>query len=528
MGNKFCWALALVLLLGAAPAWGRELSPLEKAMKNLAMKNQPVAPASNSANAAASRLLPAGNTNTPVALASPPLLAGNSLSAAASLPGGTVTASSLASLTPTAKPQMTVADALALTLNPTAEEVVVSWGNTAASWKNFGGYILLRGDPEHELEAENSLPLAVNTYRDISVTSGTMYLYQVLVAGPEGTTLGASSIEKTRLLVSLPPEIPKSPQAAVDEERARIVWTAPNRTSHAVAGYAVYRSNTVGAEGRWINKKLITKTEFYDDTGEYGRPYNYQVAAVDAWGTTGEAGTTVTAYARVRSRNGLVLMSTAYRGFGLTGPGLNGDMQFTYYIGTLYGDQAKELSAAPTVIDPISLWLLTADMKYTALTDPAYPVALAVGAKGTLSLFAGQPSSSSGSFTFTQKSTFTTLWGTYLALSRTYRNVGLHTGYLVGTEGNAIYYLSKYLDPSPTNGMAYAGLDFPLVRRMNVAMELLYPMGGQGEASQHPIIVNTHIDRLFNFDISYLHWDQGWALLGYFNLRFTLYPGGDK
>jgi hypothetical protein len=251
------------------------------------------------------------------------------------------------------------------------------------------------------------------------------------------------------------------------------------------------------------------------------------VATVDAWGVTGEAGTTVSAYARERSRSGLVLMYTAYRGLGRKDQGFNGDMQFTYFIGTLYGDQSKELSAEPLYLDPISLWLLTADLKYTALTDPAYPVALAVGAKGSLALFAGQQNSTGGSFTFTQKSTFTTLWGSYLALSRSFGNLGVHTGYLAGTEGNVLYYLSKYLQPSPTDGLVYAGLDFPLIRRMNVALEVLYPTAS-GMVSQHPLVINTHVDRLFNFDISYLHWDQGWALLGYFNLRFTLYPGSDK
>ncbi|NTV51831.1 MAG: fibronectin type III domain-containing protein [Candidatus Firestonebacteria bacterium] len=521
------WGLVLALWLCAVPAWARELTPLEKALKILAIKNQPPAAAVNTANAAMSQaVLPLGNTS---AASAPTAGLGNTAAVAAAQPGGTLTAGSLAGVTATAKSAMlTLADALALTLNPTGEEVVVSWGNTAAGWKDFGGYLLLRGDPDRQLEVRNSLPLATNTYRDVSVTPKTMYLYQVQIVSLSGQVLGASAIENTQLLPSLPPEVPKNPQAADDEERTRILWTAVNRTSHAVAGYAVYRANTDGGEGRWINKKIITKTDFYDDTGEYGRRYAYQVAAVDAWGVTGEAGTTVTAYARRRSRNGLVLMSTAYRGFGRPDVGFNGDMQFTYYIGTLYGEQDKELSGVPLYLDPISLWLLTADVKYTALTDPAFPVAVAVGAKGTLSLFAGQQNSTGGSFTFTQKSTFTTLWGTYLALSRTYGNVGVHTGYMVGTEGNALYYLSKYLEPSPTRSVLYAGMDFPLIRRMNVALELLYPMGDQGTASQHPVIINTHVDRLLNFDISYMHWDRGWALLGYFNLRFTLFPGGDK
>jgi hypothetical protein len=547
MKNKFWFVFFLAIVFSAGTIWARELTPLEKAMRVLAQKEKAASASANantgtasatrglnaapSPNVQSGSLQTAATGNTWTSFSLPGALGGtltavmgNSFTAVA-MDGSTLTA---IGSTLTAQRLMSPAEALALTLTASAEEVVASWGNTAVGWKNFGGYLLLRGDADHEPSQQNTLPVAVNTYRDTSVTPKAMYLYQVVVVDTNGNSLISSDIEKTRLAPSVPPDTPANVQASAEEERARIVWNPVQRSSHAIAGYAVYRSNSIGAEGAWINKKIITKSEFYDDNGEYGRQYSYQVAAVDSWGVTGEASTTITAYARRRSRSGLVLMSTAYRGFGRTDPGLNGDLQFTYFIGTLYGEQDKSLSPLALYLDPISLWLLTADAKYTPFTEENAPLALAVGGKGSLSLFAGQQSSTGGSFTFSQKSSFNTLWGGYLALSRSFGPWGLHTGYLYGTEGNAVYYLSKYLEPTATQNLVYAGIDFPIVRRMNVAVEVLYPMDAQGKSALHPLVINTHVDRLFNFDISYLRWDQGWALLGYFNLRFTLYPGTDK
>ncbi len=535
---KNSWTVCLVLLgcVSVTTLWARELTPLEKALKVLAQKNQATS-ATNTATAMASVNAATRTSPHPVALT------GNTATTASSFTGNTATTFQLTSsllaqaggstitalgATLTAQKTITIADALALTLSATAEEIVVSWGNTASSWTNFGGYMLMRSDMDHEAAPLTALPMATNTYRDVSVTPKVLYDYTVWVVDPQGVSLAASALERMQLVPSQPPNTPKHVQSSLEEERARVFWSPVQPTSHAVVGYAVYRSNSMGAEGQWINKKIIKKNEFYDDSGVYGETYAYQVAAVDAWGATGEASTTVTAYARFRSRSGLVLMSTAYRGFGRNDTGLNADMQFTYYIGTLYGDQDKTLSSQPLYLDPISLWLLTADAKYTLLTEETAPLAVAGGAKGSLSLYAGQQSSTGGSFTFSGKSSFNTLWGTYLAMSRTFGNWGIHGGYMWGTEGNAVYYLSKYLEPTSTRNVVYAGLDFPIVRRMNVAVELLVPTDDQFRSELHPWLINTHVDRLFNFDISYLHWDRGWALLGYFNLRFTLFPASDK
>ncbi|MBN1595897.1 hypothetical protein JW933_08230, partial [candidate division FCPU426 bacterium] len=280
-------------------------------------------------------------------------------------------------------------------------------------------------------------------------------------------------------------------------------------------------------EWEGLTNSPVAKNEYYDETGEVGKTYLYQVAAVDSWGITGAASTSVTGYARPRSRNGLVLMSTGYRGMGRRDTGLNFDMQFTYYIGTLYGEQSEDLSPLPLYLDPISVWLLSGDAKYTFIDEDHFPLTAAVGGKSSILLFAGQQSSSSGSFTFSEKSEVDYVWGGYLGLSRSLGEVGVHAGYVFGSMGDPIFYLSKYMlygEAERTRNLFYCGVDFPIVRRMNVAMEVVYPLDATLQSQQHPVLVNLHVDRLFNFDIAYLHWDQGWAFLGYFNIRFTLFP----
>jgi hypothetical protein len=41
---------------------------------------------------------------------------------------------------------------------------------------------------------------------------------------------------------------------------------------------------------------------------------------------------------------------------------------------------------------------------------------------------------------------------------------------------------------------------------------------------ENPILFDSQIDGLFAFNLGYEHWDHGYAVLGYFNFRFTILP----
>ena len=41
---------------------------------------------------------------------------------------------------------------------------------------------------------------------------------------------------------------------------------------------------------------------------------------------------------------------------------------------------------------------------------------------------------------------------------------------------------------------------------------------------QNPVMFDSQIDGLFAFNLGYLRWDSGYAVMGYFNFRFTIIP----
>ncbi len=492
-----------MLAILPAPAWS---SPIDKALRALAEKNRLLAEGQSSTLTAQ-----AGMTSNPTTAQ-----AGNPGTAAANNPP--VEVMSLATANNQAH------DPMAITFTATAESIFVSWNNSPTAWANFGGYQLTRVDLTGDhAQAVTTVVVPLASYQDVSVQAKTYYEYAVTVLDGQGNSLQASN----KLVAFLAPaQLPHPPVVLSGEslpERTQVRWQKAEKTSFDIEGYLVYR-RLASEEPQCLNPaKPDKKDYYYDNTGQMGQTYEYYVATVDQRGQTSTASNTVTAYARPRDRNGLVLMSTAYRGNGLMDRGLNLDLQFTYYIGTLYGEQEPSLSPLAVYLDPISVWLLSGDIKYTALTERQSPLALAVGAKGGMQLFAGQQSTNSGSFTFSDKSEFDYLYGGYLALSRSFGQFGVHGGYLYGNYGNPIFYLSKYLDTEVTNQLVYLGFDFPIVRRMNAALEIIYPMQETFETRQHPYLINLHVDRLFNFDVSYMHWDQGWAFLGFFNIRFTVF-----
>ncbi len=426
MGVIFLGMLALL----PAPAWS---SPIEKALKALAEKNRLLAENQ-------------GSTRT------------------AQRASNTITAQAAA--TETTPPPEVVAlatagnqkhDPMSLTFTATAESIYVSWSNSPTAWTNFGGYQLNRMDltGDHAQDVTTVVvPLA--SYQDVSVQAKTFYEYSVTVLDGKGNSLMASN----KIIAALAPaQLPETPLILSGEslpERTQVRWQKVKKTSFDIAGYLVYRRLADEAP-QCLNPGKPEKNDYYyDNNGQMGQPYYYYVATVDVRGQTGTASNTVTAYARPRDRNGLVLMSTAYRGNGLMDRGLNLDLQFTYYIGTLYGEQDPSLSRLAVYLDPISLWLLGGDIKYTALTEQQSPLALAVGAKGGVELFAGQQSATnSGSFTFSDKSEFDYLYGGYLALSHSFGQFGLHGGYLYGNYGNPVFFLSKYLDAEISNQLIF-------------------------------------------------------------------------
>jgi hypothetical protein len=75
----------------------------------------------------------------------------------------------------------------------------------------------------------------------------------------------------------------------------------------------------------------------------------------------------------------------------------------------------------------------------------------------------------------------------------------------------------------------YLGFSRKLFDRVGVRIEYIVPV----EANRNALIpdyylINTHFDRLINFDIGYFHYPGGYSIVGYFSFRFSVYPNPYK
>jgi hypothetical protein len=156
------------------------------------------------------------------------------------------------------------------------------------------------------------------------------------------------------------------------------------------------------------------------------------------------------------------------------------------------------------------------------------------------------PTSASGTSSSSLKFTARALGGVYTVVSKQLvPNVSVHLGYMRGNItdlGGNSKFLKKFL---PTGNLSElftqfaTGLsDFRTESAPNIIytgwefkflgtpwrFEVLKPF----PMSKNPILFNTKIDRLFAFNMAYERWQGGYALLGYFNFRFTLLPTTPK
>lgn len=238
------------------------------------------------------------------------------------------------------------------------------------------------------------------------------------------------------------------------------------------------------------------------------------------------------------SRASLALWPTAYSNAWDRWDGLNWDIAFTYMIGTI----AEKDNGQPTsYLNPLRLWLLTSDVKYAWLDEDGDTPAFASGLLMSMLLNGGTPSSAgsadSNSFTLTGSS----VGGIYTVMSKSVgKGSAVHFGYIygfnqamqsIGLGGFAPSMNYSQLIPltttsptlsnvqnSPPN-IFYTGFNTRLLGT-NWKFEVWKPF----PMDENPVLLDSQIDGLFAFNLGYERWDSGFAVLGYFNFRFTIIP----
>lgn len=214
-----------------------------------------------------------------------------------------------------------------------------------------------------------------------------------------------------------------------------------------------------------------------------------------------------------RQRSGIVLFSTGYRAIPST-KGFNFDLLITPIVGEIYGSRKEEGKKKTTFANAGFAQLITFDMKYNYNTEKIKLPAISTGLITSLAL------SWDTDDDYKRPSLF---YGLYAACSKIYwrkKNARAHFGIISDNYAKGFSYLTEYYEPNKSITL-YAGTDIDLFNKFGIYLEIAKPVND----SQSPLIINFRIkDSLPLLTFSFVKTSSGSSLVGYLNLRLSLFP----
>jgi hypothetical protein len=411
---------------------------------------------------------------------------------------------------------------------------------------------------DDKFEKINYEKITQTVYADSKILSMTSYTYKIESLDNAGNSYTSLSFTVTTPAI-VPPQPPGDFKAFQDVVAVSLRWSSAGQGSFTVSGYNLYRgklSNKLDFYKFIPAKKLL----FTDDNVEPAIRYYYQLTAVDEKGLESKAATAPGVMPFPPPRTNVCLMPTAYRNDIFNNVGFNVDCGFAYYIGTIYGAHNTNVLGEETdTFKKNGIWLLSVDAKYTYFSGlEGWWPALGAGFMYSLLLqdsiggSTTNPELGTGA-TFGSKQSVLGLQGLYLAATKkAWWDVTMDAGYVFGfklykgDQGEGVagyipYLVSSILgsnDPSisgdsdtnyDSKDVYYLGFSREIFSKAYFKMELVVPVQmNQRAYLPDTYIINSHIDKLFNFDIAYLHYAGGFAWIGYYNLRFSVFPSPYK
>ncbi len=244
----------------------------------------------------------------------------------------------------------------------------------------------------------------------------------------------------------------------------------------------------------------------------------------------------------VISRGALALMPTAFSNGWDHWDGLNWDISFSYYIGSIA--EGDKDTGSTDYLSPLRLWLLTNDLKYGWLEASGDRPAIASGLLMTLLLSGGNPGET-GSASQNFQLTGNSMGGVYTVLSVPLTtNNAVHFGIVHGFQNEINSIGLQGFAPTLNYGDLFAQLSGNFANELSTANVTAAPpdmfytgwntrfLGTNWKFEiwkpfpmyDNPVLLNTQVDGLFAFNLAYMRWDEGFSLLGYFDFRFTIVP----
>lgn len=191
--------------------------------------------------------------------------------------------------------------ALLSVVNESENAVKVRWQTPPANVDNSTpvnllGYNVYRTDRSQNELAQtplNSSVLTASEFNDQNFQFGDEYVYIVRAVSLGTGGAQVESLNSNALSIAPRDTFPPSAPTDISSDAAprRVSFFFPANPERDVAGYNVYRSIDPNApKDRWtkLNRTLLERTTFLDDTVESGSTYYYYLTAVDTAGNTSQ------------------------------------------------------------------------------------------------------------------------------------------------------------------------------------------------------------------------------------------------
>jgi len=181
-------------------------------------------------------------------------------------------------------PRSAEASATPVAVPPAPTGVTATSGNAQVqlSWQAAPGaatYRVKRATTSGGPYADVAGGVATPGYLDTAVTNGTTYFYVVSAASASGKSPDSAEASATP---TAPPAAPTGLSATAGNAQIHLTWSS----SAGASSYQIYRATASGGEGNIPYRTGVTAAEFTDTGLTNGTTYFYQVAAVNAGGSS--------------------------------------------------------------------------------------------------------------------------------------------------------------------------------------------------------------------------------------------------
>ena len=464
-----------------------------------------------------------------------------------------------------------------LTASSRRKEVQLKWSAAPAWVAPISSYRLFRADSREGLALSQPLELTATAFNDRPTEIAKDQVYAVASVDVEGRVSPLSVSAVGRATGTLPPGAPMGLTTRSRTEKVALAWQLALEGTAPISGYLLTRREE--SEENWKRVALLgPSATAYTDGAAGDKGYVYSLAAFDSEGNTGSAsyvGASPTA--KLWNKTLVVVMPTAYANNKDHDRGLNLNVLFDFYVGSLYESYSNPTTGQTRtgLFQPLQIGTVTTDTKWALLDDNGLVPGIAAGLYVSALINFGQPSGAQTVGVSSAGGGINTLGNAYAVVSKRFwpgePRVAIHGGLLYGKladymtgdpspkdwrptlrhlmpGGDIPSLFTKFVDPKlgaqvgQSPHMVFAGLQVPftvplifmrwrtglrLEGMMPLPSDAEYPASALGKAppavaarDNLPWMLNIHVDNLplFGFEFGVFQYNGGFQLIAFYHI----------